>query len=1057
MSAMDVKLLGHTYLNDKYRHLGSGPEVTVEKKVDGLRFQPVTFSNTGVALVNSLRKVLMEEVDSYAIKSSLELDHYEQVDSKGNSYLDQKIPEYKSGLTVQLEDNHFADYTEREKYRSESGFAKIVRIQSSKGKGAQIFYNGVEHTQILTEKMGYIPVNSDVDYVLDADNDSRVVPLDQLWLFIGKCDASTLENVDVIEPVENRSNELMSVDVKEHLLVFYFENDKWHNITKFCKPPMGAYSELGEYQSPDPRQNVLFHCNTLITKLKPNQKIKAHMRLEYGHGTKWMPVITYYKYATEQDLSPESSPVNPGESLNVQQRQYIVSTDALIQSVFINEPKTIILTLESIHKMNVPNALFRSLTAIQKWMFEFRNNLLNLFLNSEDSQHQSPLKIDKFEYPLLVLQLSQCNHSFIGLLIDYLIRYLIELVRKDRWHKKSDTGEILQATKQFGSKRKGSLSKEEQDFLESKKRHKSKIRTKQEKIVAKLNKETFNNKREICHLLWQEESSLTLLPYDENYLEEVKRRPKTKIRTSTEEEQKTVLKRLLEDTILAYRKRHPLRQEAYLTIKFPMELLNQIDQPDLDEFYFKGQTTTKGEQDENQFNFCKIVYLVLSGLDFLDNHLDRLKFQTMDAFIKVLKPKDHSDLLEQQVERFSYQEFLKNRSIPTHYNSKAPTMPYYCSQPHEGEAVRGQRKLLLTEIYFLSKYITPETQEEFWVIYAGAASGSHHLILKEMFPKVTFLLFDPEFKTVYQDYLEDSQSENIFSLTDDLTHHRDTSGDLANLTSEKIDETYYHVFPCICTINANQKLAKLAKSNNKKLLFISDLRIVTNRDKAKDEHKKRKLEISLQTYLELKDQQQIYDDNYLQYQLINAANHERTNLKAAMIKFRFPYAHSTRNLYLKKKERIHIQGEEDNLLHNEFFKGEVCIQPYAPGSTTESRLIIDETILRSPEPLDIYDDLHYEKFFSYINNVVRRSMKFSMPRLTINLDPRHKLYQKFDHLLELYILNQYVTRFNRDRIDHNKVNPLDEIWKWLLKIETSGVMSHINWRDEPKDKGPEGE
>lgn len=51
----------------------------------------------------------------------------------------------------------------------------------------------------------------------------------------------------------------------------------------------------------------------------------------------------------------------------------------------------------------------------------------------------------------------------------------------------------------------------------------------------------------------------------------------------------------------------------------------------------------------------------------------------------------------------------------------------------------GQRKLLLTEIYFISKF--NEIDE---ILYVGAAAGSHIILLHRLFPDKTFHLFDPK-------------------------------------------------------------------------------------------------------------------------------------------------------------------------------------------------------------------------------------------------------------------------------------------------------------------------
>ena len=53
----------------------------------------------------------------------------------------------------------------------------------------------------------------------------------------------------------------------------------------------------------------------------------------------------------------------------------------------------------------------------------------------------------------------------------------------------------------------------------------------------------------------------------------------------------------------------------------------------------------------------------------------------------------------------------------------------------------GQRKLLMAEIQFLSMYF--DLAEEITVVYAGAAPGNKTPFLADLFPNITFELWDP--------------------------------------------------------------------------------------------------------------------------------------------------------------------------------------------------------------------------------------------------------------------------------------------------------------------------
>jgi len=53
----------------------------------------------------------------------------------------------------------------------------------------------------------------------------------------------------------------------------------------------------------------------------------------------------------------------------------------------------------------------------------------------------------------------------------------------------------------------------------------------------------------------------------------------------------------------------------------------------------------------------------------------------------------------------------------------------------------GQRKLLLSEIQLLTRYYQ-ENKSDPVIVYVGAAPGTHLILLSELFPKVSFILFD---------------------------------------------------------------------------------------------------------------------------------------------------------------------------------------------------------------------------------------------------------------------------------------------------------------------------
>jgi len=84
---------------------------------------------------------------------------------------------------------------------------------------------------------------------------------------------------------------------------------------------------------------------------------------------------------------------------------------------------------------------------------------------------------------------------------------------------------------------------------------------------------------------------------------------------------------------------------------------------------------------------------------------------------------------------------------------------------------REQRKLLLTEIDFLTNY---GTDDDYRVIYAGAAPGLHLNYLSSLFPRLSFVLIDTKkFSVTPSDQIKFLQEK----FTDDLANHYSNSAD----------------------------------------------------------------------------------------------------------------------------------------------------------------------------------------------------------------------------------------------------------------------------------------
>jgi predicted NAD-dependent protein-ADP-ribosyltransferase YbiA (DUF1768 family) len=99
----------------------------------------------------------------------------------------------------------------------------------------------------------------------------------------------------------------------------------------------------------------------------------------------------------------------------------------------------------------------------------------------------------------------------------------------------------------------------------------------------------------------------------------------------------------------------------------------------------------------------------------------------------------------------------------------------------------GQRKLLISEIEFLSIYWNPQTIANPLLVYAGAAPGNHIPFLSTLFPAFTFHLYDPapfgikanDKMTLFNEYFTDEVArkykgkDNVFFVSDIRTSNYD--------------------------------------------------------------------------------------------------------------------------------------------------------------------------------------------------------------------------------------------------------------------------------------------
>eukprot|EP00761_Pharyngomonas_kirbyi_P010874 gb/GECH01010897.1/.p1 GENE.gb/GECH01010897.1/~~gb/GECH01010897.1/.p1 ORF type:complete len:467 (+),score=122.26 gb/GECH01010897.1/:1-1401(+) len=187
----------------------------------------------------------------------------------------------------------------------------------------------------------------------------------------------------------------------------------------------------------------------------------------------------------------------------------------------------------------------------------------------------------------------------------------------------------------------------------------------------------------------------------------------------------------------------------------------------------------------------------------------------------------------------------------------------------------GQRKLLMSEIEFLTEFSDPSVNET--VLYAGAAPGTHIVFLATLFPNIRFILVDPaDFRL---------GDDNRVSVVYEKNEHDQES----SISTQDNAEPRIKIIPDFFTDDTARRF------RGKNVLFISDVRTASwssmNREEVEEYVRK---------------------DNIAQ-----ARWHALLQPKRSMLKFRLPY----------------LPGQ------TQYLAGYIYLPVWGPQTTSETRLV----------------------------------------------------------------------------------------------------------------------
>jgi hypothetical protein len=374
--------------------------------------------------------------------------------------------------------------------------------------------------------------------------------------------------------------------------------------------------------------------------------------------------------------------------------------------------------------------------------------------------------------------------------------------------------------------------------------------------------------------------------------------------------------------------------------------------------------------------------------------------------------------------------FLKNIDIVKPANEKIDSLEYlkYTSgnrMLRRGDHI-GQRKLLLNEIQFLTKY--PQKI----CIYAGSAPGNKTHLLSSLFPDIKFILIDPnKFSMVITDTQKNHRNLKHRDIVHLYSGYPSQSNEYINKKESdmSIDEkktminfiktSQYKIF--VIEDYMNNNYAELFKQLGE-TTFISDIRSNTS------EKGGNPLDID------------IYWNSSMMYNWMNI-------LKpiCSMLKIRMPYGTDTNikyDMYMEEFDYSKKLGVDFIVDHKnnrfKFCKSEIYLQAWAGQSSSEMRMYIEK---KNITKLMTYDISDIEGRMFYLNLIDRTWHLHKNENTSKKLNFCHCN----DCALENLIWTDYILKYNHFIKDvHSAVELVDSIThRPLSKVHTATIWSNV--------------
>ncbi len=315
-----------------------------------------------------------------------------------------------------------------------------------------------------------------------------------------------------------------------------------------------------------------------------------------------------------------------------------------------------------------------------------------------------------------------------------------------------------------------------------------------------------------------------------------------------------------------------------------------------------------------------------------------------------------------------------------------PQFPYSTKDLPFPKCHWGQRKLLWSEIEFYSlvSYERQTDLSDYCVIYAGAADGAHQAIIRQLFPKLQLVLYDPAKFAVRADEL--------------VTLKTGPAGFFSDATVPEA----------------------LSLANGRRILFISDIRKEVNeREIAENMVDQQRWGILLQADYMLLKCRLPYDNG--------------PNAREMLSLYQAGLAALPRNRLILPTAEPPVGSAR---VHLPYLSGTILFQIYAPRQSSETRLLVRANPTTGKYRIDYYDVTGYDSWLHKFNQYYRVCTYRYRDNYRLTLIPNFD--RGYESTTEYYIICQYLESLA------GQGTPMADRFQLLRRLDTS--ISRLNHR-----------